>query len=102
MNDSDSIKMEINIAGERIFLTVPVSMQKAVRSTEQHVSDLYRQWRRDFPRKSDKELLAMMAYQYASYYDELLRRQDDSRIKAAEINARLDSLLGDDAPAPKS
>lgn len=102
MNDSDSIKMEINIAGERIFLTVPVSMQKAVRSTERNVSDLYRQWRRDFPRKSDKELLAMMAYQYASYYDQLLKRQEESRLKAEDINSRLDALLDDDAPAPGS
>lgn len=102
MNDSDSIKMEINIAGERIFLTVPVSMQKAVRSTEHHVSDLYRQWRRDFPQKSDKELLAMMAYQYASYYDQLLHRQEESRLKAEDINSRLDALIDADAPAPES
>lgn len=93
MNDQENVKMEINIAGERILLTVPFSMQSSVRTTERNVSDLYRQWRRDFPRKTDKELLAMMAYQYASYYEQLLQRQENARIKAEEINARLDSLL---------
>lgn len=92
MNDPEKVKMEINIAGERIILTVPSSLQQSVRTTEQNVEKLYKTWRRDFPKKSDKELLAMMAYQYASFYEQLLHRQEEARRLAIEASQRLDQL----------
>jgi len=93
METPDKVKMEINIAGERIFLTVPVSQQELVRKTERSVAQLYTKWRRDFPDKTTGELLAMMAYQYASYYDQLLNRLDDAKISADDLARRLDTLL---------
>lgn len=93
MNDTEKVKIEINIAGERVFLTVPSSMQKAARKTELNVSALYRKWRGDFPNKTEKELLVMLAFQYASHYEELLQRQENARLKAEEINSILDELL---------
>ncbi|MCM1378342.1 MAG: cell division protein ZapA [Clostridium sp.] len=95
--------MEINIAGERILLTVPASMQNAVRKTEHNVGELYKTWRRDFPKKSEKELLAMMAYQYASFYEQLTRRHENARRTAAEANRLIDSFLREvDSPADVS
>lgn len=88
--------MEINIAGERIFITVPFSQQDLVRDTERSVAELYTAWRREFPAKTDKELLAMMAYQYASFYQQLLSRVDSAKALAAEVAQRMDSLIEED------
>lgn len=90
---TDQIKMEINIAGEKILLTVPFSRQIAVRNTERAVNALYDNWRQQFPDKSVKELLAMMAYQFASYYDQLRERVDAMRTEAIEIDEILDRLI---------
>lgn len=85
--------MEINIAGEKILLTVPFSRQIAVRDTERAVTGLFNSWRHQFPLKSDKELLAMIAYQFASYYDQLREKVDSLRAEAEEVEHLLDGLL---------
>lgn len=93
MTDRDNVKMEINIAGEQIILTVPFSKQEATRKTEKDVDALYNDWKMKFPKKNPKELLAMIAYQYASFYDDLRQRYDRAAQEAAKANALLDSLL---------
>lgn len=60
--------MRIKIAGMSLSLTVGFDEQDHVRETEKRVAELFDNWRRMFPAKSDTELLAMMTYQYASYY----------------------------------
>ena len=40
-----------------------------------------------------QELLAMIAYQYASFYLSLCRRYDDSAHEAAKIDKELDLML---------
>lgn len=78
--NSEVIKMEVNIAGERISLTVPFSRQEAVRNTEAELGALYRAWGEKFSKKSPKELLAMMAYKFASsYFDLVEARNEDAR-----------------------
>lgn len=94
MNDPDNVKMDINIAGERILLTVPSSLANSVRNTERSLNRHFTQWRRDFPNKTDKELLAMLAYQYASFYNQLNQSLDDARQAAGELDSHLDSLIG--------
>lgn len=102
MNRQDTVKMEISIGSERIFITVPFSRQDAVRETEKNVGKLYSSWHRQFPKKSNSELLAMMAYQYASFYDELLARVDDAKSLAADASAKLDAILNPDQTANES
>lgn len=84
MNTSDKVKMEINIAGEHLSVTVPFDRQNAVRDTERHVASMFSTLRLRFPKKSEQEILAMVAYQYASYYDELQELYDKS-VRAAEL-----------------
>lgn len=77
--NTDEIKMEVNIAGERISLSVPFSRQEAVRRTEAELALLFKSWGEKFPKKSPKELLAMMAYKFAaSYFDLLEARKEDA------------------------
>lgn len=83
--ESDKIKMEVNIAGEHIPLAVRFSQQDAVRKTEAELRLLHREWSEKMPGKSPKELLAMMAYRYASRYYELLEKADKERQEAEDL-----------------
>ena len=60
MADREKVKMYINIAGEKIRLTVDYDEQDAVREAESQVGRLYDEWRQMFPKKSVSELLAMI------------------------------------------
>lgn len=92
MTERDNVKMEISIAGEQIMLTVPFSMQDNVRKTEGDVNSLYNDWRIRFPRKNPKELLAMIAYQYASFYNELSDRYDRLSTEIRAIDNKIGKL----------
>lgn len=71
MDSDNPIKISLNIGGQSISLTVPFSRQDFARDVEKSVDSLYTQWRRAFPRKSDREVLTMVAYQFASHYHEM-------------------------------
>ena len=47
MNDSENIKMNLNIGGQRIVQTVPFRNQDFVRDVEKEVDNLYSKWRKD-------------------------------------------------------
>lgn len=94
MKVDDNIQMTINVAGERIALTVPFSEQNHVRDTEKNIGELYKKWSEKFPRKSTNELLAMMTYQYASYYTSLSEIYDSVRQQAQEIDEIISNGLG--------
>lgn len=85
--------MEINIAGEQLHITVPFSSQNAVRRTEKDIQTLYNDWRFKFGKKSNSELLAMIVYQYAYYYNDLQERYDRATAEAQTAKDMLDSLI---------
>lgn len=89
---TDNVKLEINIAGEPIQLTVPYQKKDSVSNTAKAINDLYSEWRVKFSRKTPQELLAMIAYQYASFYYELSERYDYISRELSEISVRLDLL----------
>lgn len=84
MTDLEKIKMFLNIGDQRFSMTVPFAKQDFVRDVESEVDGLYRKWRLSFPSKSDKEILAMVAYQYASFYNELKTQYAEAARKATE------------------
>ncbi len=96
MNDSDNVKMTINIGGEHLQLSVPFNRQDMVRDAEKSASRLFDSWRKKWPSRSDKEILAMIAYQFASYYAELLSRYEAASALADSCNQSLDRILGND------
>lgn len=101
MNDPEKVKIHITIAGERIPLTVEAARQGIVRRTEREVTELFDTWHKRFPRKSDMEILAMVAYQFASFYGDLRDRYETARDVALGISDRLDSIAGDDVSSPR-
>lgn len=95
MKDTDKIKMRIKIVGMSIPLTVDFVEQDHVRETESRIAELYANWRSMFPTKSDEELLAMMTYQYASYYLALTRRSEQTARELLDFEKTLDRVLID-------
>ncbi len=96
MNDSDKVKMTINIGGEHIQLSVDFNRQDAVRDAESAAAKLYDTWRLKWPKTPDKELLARVAYQFAYYYLELMARYEAASRMAEDTDKRLSDLLHDD------
>lgn len=88
--------MRIKIAGISIPLTVDFAEQENVRETESRVAELYRNWRTTFPSRSEQEILAMMTYQYASYYLTLAKDRENTIRALQECDQRLtDAILPD-------
>lgn len=92
MDDSEKINMKINIGGQTVWLTVPFGKQNMVRDVEAEIGRLYASWRKIFPTKDNHELLAMIAYQYASHYKELSLKYEDAMRLARDCEAGLDDI----------
>lgn len=97
MDNREKVKMKINIAGEHLLLTVPFSDQEQTRDAEKNLNMLYETWRKRFPEKSEMELLAMIAFQYASYYEDLKRTYLGVAGKVEKMEAKLDKMIGENA-----
>lgn len=87
--------MHINIAGERISLNVGFASQDDVREAEDSVCKLYNKWRKQFPKRDDRELLAMMSYQFAYYYLTLSKRYESASESFKRIESGVDRMLDD-------
>lgn len=99
MNE-EKVKIKLNIAGESFLLSVPYSQQEDTRKTEEEVNILFDTWRSRFPEKSDREILAMIAFRYADYYAALRRERQETRQEISDLTARLDALVGGGADIP--
>lgn len=86
--------MFLNIGDQHLSVTVPTGRQEFVRNVESGISELYNKWRRQFPGKPDREILAMVAYQYASFYATLSERYEEAGHLAADC---LDLISRDEA-----
>ena len=84
MKNSDTVTMFLNIGDQQLTVTVPAARQEFVRNVESGITDLYNKWRRQFPGKPDREILAMVAYQYASFYATLSERYEEATRLAAD------------------
>lgn len=93
----DNVKIEIFIAGEAVTLTVPYSRQESVRKCESNLNALYAEWCARFPRKTRSELMAMLAYQYASFFQELSERYADLSNALKITSDSLEELLEESA-----
>ena len=93
MKVTAKIKMRIKIAGMSIPLNVAFSEQDHVRETERRVAELFDNWRRMFPSKSEQELLAMMTYQYASYYLALSANREEISDTLLDFERKVDDII---------
>lgn len=98
MNE-EKVKLRLNIAGEAMLLSVAYSKQEATRRTEEEVNMLFDTWRSRFPEKSDRELLAMIAFRYADRYAGLLREREAMERETLELSERLEALIAEGEPS---
>lgn len=93
MQNSEKVKIEISIGTTIVPLSVELDNVRNVRDLEKELNNLFDMWRKDFPAKSEKELLAMIAYQYASYYSQLTERYKDAYAEAEKCDELLSSIV---------
>ena len=90
MSAQELIKLNLNIGGQRFSLNVPFERQEFARDVEESVDSLYKKWRHTFPQKTDQEVMAMVAYQFASHYKELTEKYGVAAEKAEQCLRLLD------------
>ena len=95
MKGSDSVEMNINIGGELIKLIVGFNDQNDVRDAEKEVNHFIERMRKSLHDNdlSDKKLIAMAAYQFANWYQKLLRIQEETIKIASDKCHLIDSWL---------
>ena len=93
MKDSDDIKMEIAIGGQKFSISVPFSRQNFVRDIESEIGNLFSSLRKKFPKKDERELLAMIIYQYASHYGEIRERHQVALDLAIKCEKKIDDIM---------
>ena len=99
MKGSDKVEMTINIGGEFLKLTADFDEQNAVRDAEFAVKQYCNRLRRNWPESSDRQILAMAAYQFARWNGELLNDQKEALRMVSQNNKLIESCLLDQTSA---
>lgn len=92
MKGSDIVEMTINIGGELIKLDVPFDEQNDVRDAENELKEFIDRLRKSWPTNSDRNILAMAAYQYAKWCQQLMKIQEEATDIAIEKCRVIDNL----------
>ena len=91
---NDNLNITIRIADVApISMTVRRENEVIVREAERAVNRVWKTWRSEFDTKTSKEVLAMVACQFARLYFELSHSVDEQQKFLTEFEAELDSLL---------
>lgn len=93
MKGSDKVQMTINIGGEFLTLKAAFDEQDLVRDAEAAVRQFFNKYRREWPDSSDRQILAMAAYQFSFWHQELLKIQNEAmEMAVADKNAIANAL----------
>lgn len=84
MKRSDNVLMTINLGGELIELDVKFDEQNEVRDAEREVKLFIDRMKKQMHENSDRKLLAMAAFQFAKWYLQLIKIQNDA-IEIADL-----------------
>lgn len=76
-----------------IDLNIKRDTEEMVRKTEKSINKVWATWCNDFKQKSSTEVLAMVTYQYAKLYYELLAKIEANEKTVADFEKKLDTLL---------
>ena len=93
MKGSDKVDMTINISGELIKINVPFDEQNDVRDTERDLKHYIEKLRNAWPDNSDKNILAMAAYQYAKWCRNLVKIQEETIELISDKCQSIDKIL---------
>ena len=70
--------MTIDIGGELITLNVEFDDQNNVRDTEKALARYFDHLKKEWPEKSDRNLLALTAFQFAKSYYQILKLNEEA------------------------
>lgn len=76
-----------------IRMTIKREGEEIVREAERSVNRVWNTWRTEFDEKSSKEVLAMVAVQFARLYFELAHSVDQQQYILKNFEKELDTLL---------
>lgn len=94
MKETDEIDIKIKIANQQVTLHQPLNNQEFIRDVEGRIEDLWSTWRARFPNLSESKLLAMMVYQYASFYFQMRHKYDTAGESVRATSRVLEEALG--------
>ena len=94
MTETDEIDIKIKIANQQVTLHQPLNNQEFIRDVEGRIEDLWSTWRARFPNLSESKLLAMMVYQYASFYFQMRHKYDAAGESVRATSRVLEEALG--------
>lgn len=89
MKGSDKVEMTINIGGEILTLETDFNNQSQVRDAEHFARQWFNKLKRMWPDRSDRNILAMTAYQLSVRCQELAEIQE----KALDFLEKCDSIM---------
>ena len=84
----------------RISMTIPSDTEEVVRRAEYNVNKVFNKWKQDFHDKTSKEVLAMVAFQFAKSYYQLRIHTETQQKLLEEFENELNRLLDIDTPDP--
>lgn len=74
-------------------LQIKPQEEEQCRITEKRVNKLWSAWSKKFEDKSSKEILAMIAYQYAKIYDTLVAQVNSNEEGLVKAEKAIDDIL---------
>lgn len=80
-----------------ISMTIPAETEEIVRRAEYNINKVWNAWRYDFQSKTSKEVLAMVAFQFAKRYYQLRQQVDNQQIWMEDFEQELNRLLDIDS-----
>ena len=92
MKGSDKIDMTINIEGEFLKISVDAHKQSTVTEASSAVKRFCSRLRKNWPDCTDRQILAMAAYQFAFWHRELEKIQDQALEMTAYASHLIDQL----------
>ncbi|MCH5240821.1 MAG: cell division protein ZapA [Muribaculaceae bacterium] len=101
MKGADNVRMNINIGGELLQLDVKFDDQTEVRNAEREIKLYIERLRNTWNDASDRKLLAMAAFQFASWYIKLSNIQKNAiemiNLKSKQIEDSEQNLSSEEA-----
>ncbi|MCH5219177.1 MAG: cell division protein ZapA [Muribaculaceae bacterium] len=91
---SSQQKITIRIADvSPIGMKIPADTEEVVRRAEYNVNKVWNKWRNDLSKLSGKEVLAMVTFQFAKHYYQLLEQVEREQSLLENFEKELDVLL---------
>lgn len=81
-----------------ISMNIPSDTEEVVRRAEYNVNKVWNSWRNSFPDYSARQVLAMVTFQFAKRYFQLLEQVERQQTLMDSFEKELDRLLEIDSP----